>query len=232
MSPPNVTHSIKRSIHNYDEIYAQTKTLFQCKFNFFFLKISLTLSDSLLRHFQLFFRFYRFLAKKLPKNVNKTAVFACNELDLEEIQVYGFDYDYTLANYKKSLHYLLYDLARDMLVEKYKVSDMTIWLNPIFLPPVFFFVHSMCNYFTIFSLIASIQYPEAIKSLEYLPGFAIRGLHYDIEKGLLLKLDSFLQIQLGSVYRGLTPVSDAEVIRLYRNRVVPLGMYFKLFAKF
>lgn len=56
-----------------------------------------------------------------------------------------------------------------------------------------------------------------------MPGFAIRGLHYDIEKGLLLKLDSFLQIQLGSVYRGLTPVSDAEVIRLYKNRVIPIG---------
>lgn len=56
-----------------------------------------------------------------------------------------------------------------------------------------------------------------------MPGFAIRGLHYDIEKGLLLKLDSFLQIQLGSVYRGLTPVSDAEVRRLYLNRIVPLG---------
>lgn len=59
--------------------------------------------------------------------------------------------------------------------------------------------------------------------MEYLPNFAIRGLHYDIEKGLLLKLDSFLQIQLGSVYRGLTPVDNAEVIRLYHNRVVPLG---------
>lgn len=42
--------------------------------------------------------------------------------------------------------------------------------------------------------------------MEYRPEFAIRGLHYDIEKGLLLKLDSFLQIQLGSVYRGLTAV--------------------------
>lgn len=59
--------------------------------------------------------------------------------------------------------------------------------------------------------------------MEYDPRFAIRGLHYDIEKGLLLKLDSFLQIQLGSVYRGLTPVTNAEVIRLYRNRTVPLG---------
>lgn len=61
-----------------------------------------------------------------------------------------------------------------------------------------------------------------------MPGFAIRGLHYDIEKGLLLKLDSFLQIQLGSVYRGLTPVNDAEVLRLYRNRVIPLGLFQQL----
>ncbi|XP_031632609.1 5'-nucleotidase domain-containing protein 3, partial [Contarinia nasturtii] len=152
--PPKVTFAAERSIHNYDEIYEQTKTLFQ--------------------------------SKKLPKNVNKTAVFACNELDLNEIQVYGFDYDYTLACYKKSLHYLLYGLARDMLVEKYK-------------------------------------YPEAIKSLEYMPGFAIRGLHYDIEKGLLLKLDSFLQIQFGSVYRGLTPITDAEVVKHYRNRSIPLA---------
>lgn len=72
-------------------------------------------------------------------------------------------------------------------------------------------------------LIDKYKYPDAIKSLEYMPGFAIRGLHYDIEKGLLLKLDSFLQIQLGSVYRGLTPVSDAEVLRLYRSRTVPIA---------
>lgn len=76
---------------------------------------------------------------------------------------------------------------------------------------------------TLIFLCVDFQYPEAIKRLEYMPGFAIRGLHYDIEKGLLLKLDSFLQIQLGSVYRGLTPVSDAEVLRLYRSRTVPIG---------
>jgi hypothetical protein len=45
---------------------------------------------------------------------------------------------------------------------------------------------------------------------------------YDIEKGLLLKLDSFLQIQLGTVYRGLTRVSDDEVLSLYRNRIIPV----------
>jgi 5' nucleotidase family len=45
---------------------------------------------------------------------------------------------------------------------------------------------------------------------------------YDIEKGLLVKLDSFLQIQLGSVYRGLTRVPDDEVLSLYKNRTIPV----------
>lgn len=63
-----------------------------------------------------------FLAKKLPQDVNPQGVFACNELDLSEVSVYGFDYDYTLAHYKPSLEHLLYNLGRDMLLEKYKVN--------------------------------------------------------------------------------------------------------------
>lgn len=125
-------------------------------------------------------------AKKLPLDVNPTAVFACNELNLDEITVYGFDYDYTLACYKQSLNFLLYNLGRQQLVERYK-------------------------------------YPAEILQLDYTPNWAVRGLHYDIEKGLLLKLDSFLQIQFGTVYRGMTRVPDSEVLRLYRNRIIPLA---------
>ncbi|KRT84904.1 hypothetical protein AMK59_809, partial [Oryctes borbonicus] len=33
----------------------------------------------------------------------------------------------------------------------------------------------------------------------------------------------FLQIQFGSVYRGLTPLSDEEVLRLYKNRIMPIA---------
>ncbi|KAJ8950351.1 hypothetical protein NQ314_007886 [Rhamnusium bicolor] len=125
-------------------------------------------------------------SKKLPKDVNPKAVFACNELDLKEVKVYGFDYDYTLACYKPSLDYLLYNLGRETLIEQFK-------------------------------------YPQEIASLEYKPGFAVRGLHYDIEKGVLLKLDSFLQIQFGSVYKGLTPLSNEEVLQLYKNRIIPIA---------
>lgn len=63
------------------------------------------------------------IAKKLPKDVNLNSVFACNELDLKEVEVYGFDYDYTLACYKPSLNYLLYNLGQNQLIEKYKVRD-------------------------------------------------------------------------------------------------------------
>ncbi|XP_047514136.1 5'-nucleotidase domain-containing protein 3 isoform X1 [Pieris napi] len=128
-------------------------------------------------------------SKKLPQDVNPQGVFACNELDLSEVKVYGFDYDYTLAHYKPSLEHLLYNLGRDMLLEKYK----------------------------------ELEYPAGIANLEYKPDFAVRGLHYDIEKGLLLKLDSFLQIQFGAVYRGLTPVPTEEVLKLYKNRIIPIA---------
>lgn len=128
----------------------------------------------------------KYRSKKLPQDVNPRGVFACNELDLSEVKVYGFDYDYTLAHYKPSMEHLLYNLGREYLLEKY-------------------------------------NYPPEILQLEYKPNFAVRGLHYDIEKGLLLKLDSFLQIQFGAVYRGLTPVSTDEVLRLYKNRIIPIA---------
>ena len=59
--------------------------------------------------------------------------------------------------------------------------------------------------------------------LKYMPDFAIRGLHYDIEHGILMKLDSFLQVQFGSAYRGLTPLLDSEVLNFYQNHVIPIG---------
>lgn len=65
------------------------------------------------------------------------------------------------------------------------------------------------------------KYPNPILNLHYQPGFAVRGLHYDIGKGLLLKIDSFHQVQLGCVYRGLTPLPDEEVLALYGQRYIP-----------
>ncbi|XP_055933484.1 5'-nucleotidase domain-containing protein 3-like [Argiope bruennichi] len=122
-----------------------------------------------------------------PPEVNPLGVFANNELNLSQIQVYGFDYDYTLAVYKESLHYLIYNLGRDFLVNKFK-------------------------------------YPKDILKLTYQPGFAIRGLHYDMQKGVLMKIDSFHQIQFESVYRGMTQLSKEAVIEIYGGSYIPQEM--------
>lgn len=112
------------------------------------------------------------------ETVNERAVFANNELDLGQIETYGFDFDYTLAVYHDEVYHLIYGLAKANLVQKMK-------------------------------------YPRAIDSYPYDSSFAVRGLHFDVGRGLLLKIDSFHNIQLGSVYRGLEPIKDDEVVRLY-----------------
>ena len=60
---------------------------------------------------------------------NPRGIFANNELELSEIDVYGFDYDYTLAAYSSELHNVMYDLAVKNLVDVYKVNIATCnWL--------------------------------------------------------------------------------------------------------
>ena len=51
------------------------------------------------------------------ESINPKGIFANNLLRLEEVDVYGFDYDYTLALYKKTLDRLIYDLGMKSLVE-------------------------------------------------------------------------------------------------------------------
>ncbi|KAL3061311.1 hypothetical protein OYC64_009482 [Pagothenia borchgrevinki] len=117
--------------------------------------------------------------------VNPDTIFANNEMSLRDTEVYGFDYDYTLAFYSRNLHTLIFNIARDILITNHR-------------------------------------YPEGLRDYEYIPNFAVRGLHYDVQKGLLMKIDAFHYIQLGTVYRGLDPVPDEEVIAMYEGCHVPL----------
>ncbi|XP_041952856.1 5'-nucleotidase domain-containing protein 2 isoform X1 [Alosa sapidissima] len=110
--------------------------------------------------------------------LNPATIYANNEVHLDEVDIYGFDYDYTLALYSSALDEMIYNKARDFLVEHYK-------------------------------------YPQGISKYDYIPNFAARGLHYDIHKGLLMKIDAFHYIQMGTVYRGLKAVPDEEVMQLY-----------------
>ncbi|XP_018540004.1 5'-nucleotidase domain-containing protein 3 [Lates calcarifer] len=118
-------------------------------------------------------------------SVNPDTIFANNEMSLRDIEIYGFDYDYTLAFYSSHLHTLIFNIARDILISNHR-------------------------------------YPEGLRKYEYIPNFAVRGLHYDVQKALLMKIDAFHYIQLGTVYRGLHPVPDEEVIAMYEGCHVPL----------
>ena len=118
-------------------------------------------------------------------DINADAVFVNNEISLKYIDVYGFDYDYTIANYSDQLHHTIYKIAVNNLIEMF-------------------------------------GYPCQIKSMKYDPGFAIRGLHFDTRKGLLMKLDSFSHIQLGTVYRGRQELNSWDVVSNYAGTHLPI----------
>lgn len=45
-------------------------------------------------------------------------IYVNKNLRLDDIQVYGFDYDYTLAHYSANLQSLIYDLAKEHMVNE------------------------------------------------------------------------------------------------------------------
>lgn len=53
--------------------------------------------------------------------LNPDAIFSNNEMSLSDIEIYGFDYDYTLVFYSKHLHTLIFNAARDLLVNEHRV---------------------------------------------------------------------------------------------------------------
>lgn len=60
--------------------------------------------------------------KQMPK-MNPTGLYVNKNLRLDNIQVYGFDYDYTLAHYTSNLQSLIYDLAKEHLVNEFKYPE-------------------------------------------------------------------------------------------------------------
>ena len=66
------------------------------------------------------------------------------------------------------------------------------------------------------------HYPEELLKCEYDPDLTIRGLHYDIVNGLLIKVNSVLQIQSDAVFRGRKQLSDKEVAEIYKFKRLTL----------
>ncbi|KAI5675663.1 hypothetical protein M9H77_06613 [Catharanthus roseus] len=60
--------------------------------------------------------------KQMPK-MNPEGIYVNKNLRLDNIQVYGFDYDYTLAHYSANLQSLIYNLAKEHLVNEFKYPE-------------------------------------------------------------------------------------------------------------
>ncbi|OVA06916.1 HAD-superfamily hydrolase [Macleaya cordata] len=71
--------------------------------------------------------------KQMPK-MNPEGIYVNKNLRLDNIQVYGFDYDYTLAHYSANLQSLIYDLAKEHIVNqlKYPESCLNFKYDPTF----------------------------------------------------------------------------------------------------
>jgi len=124
--------------------------------------------------------------RALPKLVNPEDVFANNQMNLNDIHVYGFDYDYTLAHYKPGkVEHFIYKEALHTLVDQ-------------------------------------LRYPKGLLDLEYDENFVIRGLHYDIENELLMKLDSYSIVNKVGVYHGRQLLTQKKIDRFYRSRNIPV----------
>ena len=71
------------------------------------------------------------------------------------------------------------------------------------------------------TLIKKKPYNTLADSLKYIPGFAIRGLIIDREKGNILKMDEFHHVK--AAYHGMDEISEEERKKLYTNRPLSLS---------
>ncbi|GAB4853626.1 hypothetical protein Ancab_017817 [Ancistrocladus abbreviatus] len=62
-------------------------------------------------------------ALKTMPAMNPEGIYVNKSLRLDTIQVYGFDYDYTLAHYSANLQSLIYDLAKEHLVNEFRYPE-------------------------------------------------------------------------------------------------------------
>ncbi|KAI4381081.1 hypothetical protein MLD38_007192 [Melastoma candidum] len=61
--------------------------------------------------------------KDMPK-MNPKGIYVNKNLRLDNLQVYGFDYDYTLAHYSSHLQTLIYDRAKQHMVNEFKYPEI------------------------------------------------------------------------------------------------------------
>ncbi|GMQ02298.1 hypothetical protein CsSME_00048595 [Camellia sinensis var. sinensis] len=74
-------------------------------------------------------------ALKGMQKMDPNGIYVNKNLRLENIQVYGFDYDYTLAHYSANLQSLIYELAKEHLVNEVCLGTLIVAWNSNMIPP-------------------------------------------------------------------------------------------------
>lgn len=70
--------------------------------------------------------FLSYPGQPLPDTIDTNAVFSNNEIKLSDVEVYGFDYDYTLAGYSETLQDVIFNMGKQALVKTKSVSNIFI----------------------------------------------------------------------------------------------------------
>ncbi|XP_055822977.1 uncharacterized protein LOC129891592 isoform X2 [Solanum dulcamara] len=161
--------------------------------------------------------------KQMPK-MNPKGVYVNKNMRLDSIQVYGFDYDYTLAHYSSNLQSLIYDVAKQHLVNEVCFCTFLVVTIPrinlkkehaglCFADKVNPLIDCSLIHFVL-----QFKYPDMCLEFKYDPSFPIRGLYYDKSKGCLMKLDFFGSIELDGCYYGRRKLSREEIDEMYGTR--------------
>lgn len=128
-------------------------------------------------------------------------IYVNKNLRLDNLQVYGFDYDYTLAHYSTHLQTLIYDLAKEYMVNEVSSNHLSRAVC---------FYDCGCSFSYSFCCLFQLRYPEICMGFKYDAAFPIRGLCYDKSKGCLLKLDFFGSIEPDGCYYGRRRVFGSD----------------------
>jgi len=73
-------------------------------------------------------------------------------------------------------------------------------------------------------LVEEFHYPSDISHYKYDATFPIRGLHFDMKNGYLMKISSTNRVQLGAVYRGYRKIADEEVLNEYGGTMINIDL--------
>ena len=116
----------------------------------------------------------------------------------------GFDLDYTLASYNSRMQELVFELARDYLVNilNYPSTFLTAQYDPSFA------VRGIARTSALTYLVCSTA------------NHGRAGISYDVNHGLLVKMDYHDNVTPNCVFRGKTLLSNAEVRKIYNGMYV------------